>query len=96
MSLTVEAFYVSNYKYYNNPVARAGGAGGPGTAAGAGGPNAGGAAGNTDQTSVQNMNPEDYLERANVNIYLRDAISLLLENRPENPILFLADHFRNM
>jgi hypothetical protein len=46
-----------------NPVVRAGGAGGPGTAAGAGGPNAGGAAGNTDQMSVQNMNPEDYLGR---------------------------------
>jgi len=51
------------------------------------------------------MAPEDYLgnfkilnclERANVNVYLRDAISLLLENRPENPILFLADHFRNL
>jgi len=48
------------------------------------------------------MQPEDYLgniyilnyyplERANVNVYLREAISLLLENRPENPILFLAD-----
>lgn len=48
------------------------------------------------------MQPEDYLgnilslnlnylERANVNLYLREAISLLLENRPENPILFLAD-----
>ena len=31
-----------------------------------------------------------------MNVYLRDAISLLLENRPENPILFLADHFRNI
>ncbi len=31
------------------------------------------------------------IERANVNMYLREAISLLLENRPENPILFLAD-----
>jgi hypothetical protein len=44
-----------------NPVARAGGAGGPGTAAGAGGLNAGGAAGNSDQMSAQNMGPEDYL-----------------------------------
>jgi len=55
-----------------------------------------------DQFSMQNMQPEDYLgilskilslslERANVNTYLREAISLLLENRPENPILFLAD-----
>ncbi len=31
------------------------------------------------------------LEKSNVNVYLKEAISLLLENRPENPILFLAD-----
>lgn len=47
------------------------------------------------------MSPDDYLgklfkynfviERANVNMHMREAISLLLENRPENPILFLAD-----
>jgi hypothetical protein len=35
-----------------NPVVRAGGAGGPGTAAGPGGLNAGGAAGNSDQMSA--------------------------------------------
>jgi len=27
---------------------------------------------------------------------LKDAVSLLLENRPQNPILFMAEHFRNM
>jgi len=32
------------------------------------------------------MNPEDYLERQSVGIHLKEAISLLLENRPENPI----------
>ncbi len=36
---------------------------------------------------ISNLNKE----RANVNMYMREAISLLLENRPENPILFLAD-----
>jgi len=30
-----------------------------------------------------------------VGVHLKEAISLLLENRPENPIQFLADHFRN-
>jgi len=28
--------------------------------------------------------------------YLKEAITVLLENRPENPIQFLADHFRNI
>lgn len=52
---------------------------------------------------MSNVQPEDYLgifnrihilrylEKSNVNTYLKEAISLLLENRPENPILFLAD-----
>lgn len=40
--------------------------------------------------------PEDYLEKQQVGTYLKDAISFLLENRPENPIQFLADHFRNI
>ena len=50
----------------------------------------GGNAGNSqlvsDLQSQQNMLPEDYLERQNVNTHLKEAISLLLENRPENPI----------
>lgn len=28
--------------------------------------------------------------------HLKEVISLLLENRPENPIQFLADHFKNL
>jgi len=39
-----------------------------------------------DPQSQQNMPPEDYLERQNVGTHLKEAISLLLENRPENPI----------
>ena len=49
-----------------------------------------------DPQSQQNMPPEDYLERQNVGTHLKEAISLLLENRPENPIQFLAEHFRNL
>ena len=41
------------------------------------------------------MNGEDYLEHTKVGGELKEAISVLLENRPENPILFLADYFRN-
>jgi len=42
------------------------------------------------------MPSEDYLEKQQVSGYLKEAISLLLENRPENPIQFLAEHFRNL
>jgi hypothetical protein len=66
-----------------NPVARGG-------ISGASGPtnNLGAAQGGNDQFSMQNVSPEDYLgtiahlvtpllERANVNNYLKEAISLL-------------------
>ena len=36
------------------------------------------------------------MEKSNVNNHVKEAVSLLLENRPENPILFLADHFKNL
>jgi hypothetical protein len=49
-----------------------------------------------DNNFSNNIAPEDYLEKQNVNGLLRDAVSLLLENRPANPILFMADHFRNL
>lgn len=51
---------------------------------------------NNDSQAQQNMAPDDYLERQNVGTHLKEAISLLLENRPENPIQFLAEHFRNL
>ena len=62
---------------------------------------AGAAASNTqnvtnDSISAQNMPPEDYLDKQNVGVHLKEAISLMLENRPENPIMFLAEHFRNL
>jgi hypothetical protein len=34
---------------------------------------------------------EDYLERSGVDAYAKDALTLLLENRPEEPIRFLAE-----
>ena len=59
-------------------------------------PNAAAASLAAEAQSQANMNPEDYLENRNVNTQLKEAISLLLENRPENPIQFLAEHFRNL
>ena len=50
---------------------------------------------NTDDNSLANMRPEDYLERQNIRKDLSDAINLILENRPENPIHFLYDYFSN-
>jgi hypothetical protein len=38
----------------------------------------------------------EFLEKQQVSDYLKEAISLMLENRPENPIQFLADHFRTL
>lgn len=47
--------------------------------------------GNNDTSGGNTVAPEDYLEKQNVNVLLRDAVSLLLENRPANPILFMAE-----
>jgi hypothetical protein len=49
-----------------------------------------------EQQQLNAQNPEDYLEKQQVGTYLKDAISFLLENRPENPIQFLADHFKSI
>jgi hypothetical protein len=46
--------------------------------------------------NLSNTQPEEYLEKQQVAVQLKEAISLLLENRPENPIAFLAEHFKNM
>ena len=61
---------------------------------------------NNNDASQSTVSPEDYLgkqppdlttlEKQNVNVLLRDAVSLLLENRPANPILFMAEHFKNI
>ena len=38
-----------------------------------------------------NISYFDCVDKQNVNNLLRDAVSLLLENRPANPILFMAE-----
>jgi hypothetical protein len=46
---------------------------------------------NNDTSGTNSVPPEDYLDKQNVNVLLKDAVSLLLENRPANPILFMAE-----
>ena len=42
--------------------------------------------------STSDMNDvESYLDRSGVEAYVKDALTLMLENRPEQPINFLVD-----
>ena len=43
----------------------------------------------------QRMPPEEFLERNGVTQYMKDVVTLLLENRPEKPLEFMADYFSN-
>lgn len=40
--------------------------------------------------------PEEYFEKSGVNNAIRDVISLLVENRPKDPIAFLSQHFGSL
>jgi len=35
--------------------------------------------------------PEEFLDRNGITTYLKDVITLVLENRPEEPLDFMAD-----
>ena len=39
----------------------------------------------------QQLSPQDYLDRYAVTTYFKDVITLVLENRPEDPLEFIAD-----
>jgi len=41
------------------------------------------------------LSQEEYLEKYGVNVYLKDCMTLMLENRPEKPLEFIADYFNN-
>ena len=43
----------------------------------------------------ESLTPEDYMERFGITAYLREAINLVLENRPQAPVEFLGEYFRN-
>ena len=45
---------------------------------------------------MQSLHPEEYLERHGVTPYLKDMMTLLLENRPENPVEFMREYFGNV
>ena len=39
------------------------------------------------------MDAEEYLDRYGVTAYLKDVVTLLLENRPASPVAFVAQYF---
>lgn len=42
------------------------------------------------------MDAEEYLDRYGVTAYMKDVVTLLLENRPSSPIAFMAKYFRTV
>lgn len=42
------------------------------------------------------LDAEEYLDRHGVTAYLKDVVTLLLENKPESPIAFIAQYFRTV
>ena len=61
------------------------GRGGPGTSH----------AGLDTTVDPESLTPEDYLDRFGITAYLREAVNLVLENRPQAPVEFLSEYFRN-
>jgi hypothetical protein len=39
----------------------------------------------------QALVPQDYLDKYAITTYFKDVITLVLENRPEDPLEFMAD-----
>lgn len=53
---------------------------------------------NAPQTnpSLAKLYPEEYLDRFGVTTYMKDVITLLLENRPEDCLQFMSNYFSNV
>uniref|UniRef100_A0A7S4KYP1 EF-hand domain-containing protein n=1 Tax=Guillardia theta TaxID=55529 RepID=A0A7S4KYP1_GUITH len=47
------------------------------------------------QHAEARLSQEEYLDKFGVNVYLKDCITLVLENRPEKPLEFIADYLNN-
>jgi hypothetical protein len=47
-------------------------------------------------TGGSNQSPEDYLDKTGVTTILKDMMTLLLENRPDDPIRFIADYLKHV
>ena len=54
------------------------------------------AAGAAAKAHPSKMDAEEYLDRYGVTAYMKDVVTLLLENRPPEPIDFIADYFRTV
>lgn len=52
--------------------------------------------GSAATSSSRPANSAEYLERSGVSAYLKDVVTLLLENRPSSPIPFIADYFQHV
>eukprot|EP00761_Pharyngomonas_kirbyi_P010524 gb/GECH01010544.1/.p1 GENE.gb/GECH01010544.1/~~gb/GECH01010544.1/.p1 ORF type:complete len:296 (+),score=38.75 gb/GECH01010544.1/:1-888(+) len=50
----------------------------------------------TSSDSCQDMSEDMYLNKYGIDAYLKDVTTLMLENRPEDPIHFMADYFYNV
>ena len=44
---------------------------------------------------MASLKPEEYLENQNIRKDLAEAVNLMLENRPENPIFFIYNYLNN-
>lgn len=49
------------------------------------------AASSANANATDKHDGNEYLERSGVGVYIQDALTLLLENRPEHPIMFLVE-----
>ena len=38
----------------------------------------------------------EYLDRSDVTSYMKDMLTILLETRPEKPVSFMVEYFRNL
>jgi len=54
------------------------------------------AASGSDAAACGKMDAEEYLDRCGVTVYMKDMMTLLLENRPDKPIEFMAEYFRTV
>ena len=37
------------------------------------------------------MSPDEYLEKTGITAVMKDLVTVLLENRPANPVVFISD-----
>mmetsp|Transcript_42802 Transcript_42802/g.49202 ORF Transcript_42802/g.49202 Transcript_42802/m.49202 type:complete len:239 (+) Transcript_42802:110-826(+) len=47
-------------------------------------------------SSLVSLAPDDYLEKTGVTPHLKELMTSVLENRPDNPSVFFAEYFRNL